>query len=99
MNKENFICPTLDLDGELHPNFSHIKELYTTGLGKLQKMAYKLTDKVLNPQVIEKTNVKLADACLPQIYYKRFKSTTQTMDSRKQHVSLKFSVNGLMWYM
>ena len=63
VNKENFICPTLHLNGELHPNFSHIKELYTMELGKVQKMAYKLADKVLNPQVIEKNNVKLADAC------------------------------------
>ena len=63
VNKENFICPTLDLDGKLHPNFSHIKELYTMELGKVQKMAYKLTDRVLNPQVIEKNKVKFADTC------------------------------------
>ena len=37
VNKDNFICPTLNLDGELHPNFSHIKELYTMELGKVQK--------------------------------------------------------------
>ena len=71
--KENFVCPTLDLDGELYPNFSHIKGLYTMKLGKVQKMAHKLTDKVLNPQVIGKKQCKISRCMLTRIYYKRFR--------------------------
>ena len=37
--------------------------MYELELGKPIKMAHKLSDKVLNPSTIEKTNVKLADSC------------------------------------
>ena len=42
--------------------FAHIKELYHIEEGKSIKPAHKLNDKVLNPCVLEKTNVKLADS-------------------------------------
>ena len=35
-------------------------------LGKPIKMAYRLSDRVLNPASIERTNVSLADACFHQ---------------------------------
>ena len=63
LNKESFCCPTLDGTGILHPNFAHIRELYHLEVRKVPKIAHKLTDVVLNPANIEKTNVKLADAC------------------------------------
>ena len=44
------------------PSFGHLKELYMLEKGKHQKLAYKLTEKVLHPKSIEKSNVKLADA-------------------------------------
>ena len=46
----------------IFPSFSHIEELYEIEKDRLEKMAYKLNEKVLHPQVMEKTNVKLADA-------------------------------------
>ena len=60
VNKESFTCPTLDDDRLLHPNFAHLKELYNIELGKAQKLAYKLSHKVLHSQSIDKTNVKLS---------------------------------------
>ena len=54
-------CP--DFDGEnVEANFEHIKTLYKMEFGKSPKYAYKLTDKVISPNGIEKTSVKLADA-------------------------------------
>ena len=46
----------------IFPNFCHLKELYDLEHGKSPKMAYKFNKKVLHPQTIEKTSVKLADA-------------------------------------
>ena len=43
-------------------SFLHIEQLYNLELGKPVKMAYKLSDKVLHPTNIEKTNVLLADS-------------------------------------
>ena len=64
LNKEVFICPSFTLENEfLSGNFAHIRELYELELGKPIKMAYRLSDRVLNPASIERTNVSLADAC------------------------------------
>ena len=46
----------------MHPNFAYLKELYNIELGKAQKLTYKLSHKVLHPQSIDKTNVKLSGA-------------------------------------
>jgi len=43
-------------------SFSHVKELHQKELGCGVKFAHKLTDKVLAPQPIERSSVKLADA-------------------------------------
>ena len=43
--------------------FDHLKELYDIELGKSVRMAYKLSDKMLRPTSIEKTDVGLADSC------------------------------------
>ncbi len=41
---------------------AHVEELYYKELGKPVKLAYKLSEKVLHPTAIEKTNVQLADS-------------------------------------
>ena len=52
-----------DFAGEhIEANFDHIVSLYKREFGKSPKFAYKLTDKVLYPNGIEKTSVKLTDA-------------------------------------
>ena len=43
------------------PSFSHINELYELVKGKHEKMAYKISEQVLHPQVIEKSSVKMAE--------------------------------------
>ena len=59
-----YLCPSVDDQlKSITANFSHIRELYNLELGKHIKMAFKLTDKVLRPSSLEKTNVKLADSC------------------------------------
>ena len=40
----------------------HIRNVYNLELGKAPKIAHRLSDKVLNPATIEKTNVSLADS-------------------------------------
>ncbi len=58
-----FCCPTFDSrQGLLHPSFHHVEELYKLEWGKPAKIAYKLSDKVLHPSALEKTNVQLADS-------------------------------------
>ena len=66
MVKKIFDCPHVDSSGSMTylPKISHLKELYDIESGKSQKMAYKLTEKVLHPQSIEKTSVKLAECCI-----------------------------------
>ncbi len=60
-NRKEFVAP--DFEGKkMHANFSHIEALYEFELGKPVKMAYKLSEKVLHPSAIEKTNVMLADS-------------------------------------
>ena len=65
-NKENFICPSMvnkeETDVTL-ASFAHIRELFGIEKGKRPKMAHKLSEKVINPFSVEKTNVRLADAC------------------------------------
>ena len=67
-------------------NFSDIEKLYELELTKPEKIAHKLSRKMLYPNSIETTNVKLADACFHEstisglLYYEergypRFKET------------------------
>ena len=59
-----FVCPSFEQDqGSITAKFSHIVQLYHLELISPVKRAHKLTEKVLHPSSIEKTNVKLADAC------------------------------------
>ena len=66
MNYSTFRYPIYDAEysGDDIPEakFAHIKELYHIEVGKSIKLAHKLNDKVLNPCVLEKINVKLADS-------------------------------------
>ncbi len=62
LTRGSFQCPDFGEQKIGQPLFIHLKQLYDLECGKTIKMAYLLTDKVLNPSSIEKTNVKLADA-------------------------------------
>ena len=63
LNKRKFCCPPFEEDNaDIQADIEHITNLYKTELGKPCKKAFKLTDKVLNPQPIERTKVLLADA-------------------------------------
>ena len=66
MNYSIFRYPTYDhsepSEEIFEAKFSHVKDIFHIELGKSIKMAHKLNDKVLNPSVLEKTNVKLADS-------------------------------------
>ena len=55
------IVPEL-LDGTMEASFLHIKNVHDIEIGKPLKLAFKLNEKVLNPAVIERTSVKLADS-------------------------------------
>ena len=71
-NKECFVCPkykqTMERfedshpEANFYPNFAHVKELQNIEIGKPVKIAHKISDKVINPLALEKTNVSLADA-------------------------------------
>jgi len=50
------------LGGTMEASFLHIKNLYDIEIGKPLKLAHKLNEKVLNPAVIERTSLKLADS-------------------------------------
>ena len=70
-------CPSIDGSKILSPNFLHLKKLHEIEKGKGTKIAYKITEKVLHPQSIEKTSVKLADSAFHErtinalIYYSK----------------------------
>ena len=56
-----------DFAGEhIEANFDHNVSLDKMEFGKSPKFAYKLTDKILSPNGIEKTFVKLADTIFQQ---------------------------------
>ena len=64
MNKKFFKCPSYaEGNEELRASFAHLKQLYNIEFGKSVRMAYKLSDKTLNPKSIERSNVALADSC------------------------------------
>ena len=43
-------------EDKVFPSFSHLEELYNIEKGQPEKMTYKLNEKVLHKQVIEKTD-------------------------------------------
>ncbi len=63
LNRKYFKCPAFE-EGEedIVADINHLHDLYKLELGKPAKKAFRLTDKVLNPQPIERTKVSLADA-------------------------------------
>ena len=61
INKLYFECPNFE-DKVLKPNMQHIKNIYHAEHGKSVKIAYRLSDKVLNPATIERSNVSLVDS-------------------------------------
>ncbi len=61
--RKEFVYPGfLNSHEEKRAKFNHLELLYNLELGKPVKIAYKLSDKVLHPTNIEKTNVLLADS-------------------------------------
>ena len=69
---ECFVCPHFESDesdenaaggskSNIYPNFAHIRQLEHLERGKPIKIAHKLTEKVLKPLALEKTNVMLAN--------------------------------------
>ena len=58
---DDSIIPHLE-PGTIEANFTDMKIIYAMELGKPGKMSHKLNEKVLNPAVIERVNVKLADS-------------------------------------
>jgi hypothetical protein len=61
LNRREFHCPPFD-GQSISANFRHVEELYKIEMTHAVKYAYKLTDKVLAPQPIERSRVQLADA-------------------------------------
>ena len=60
LRKRKFTCP--DFQGEkISADWSHLEQLYKLELDKPLRIAHKLSDKVLRPKPIERTNVKLSD--------------------------------------
>ena len=64
VNYGEYTCPSFDdFNKSIRAKFSHVHELYRLELSSPLQRAHKLTDKVLHPSSIEKTNVMLADKC------------------------------------
>ena len=60
MNYGTFVCPTFDgTNSEIEASFDHVVQVYNLELSMPIKLAHKLTDKVLDPSTLEKTNVQL----------------------------------------
>ena len=61
LNKKSLLCPSFQESGlSLHVHHIHLVQLYNIEYGNEAKMAYKLTDRVLHPSIIERRNVQLA---------------------------------------
>ena len=71
-NYKTFKCPLMEpREGKtvISPSFHVLRQLYQLEKSKPIRMAHKLTEQVLNPKSIEKTNVKLADAAFHESTY------------------------------
>jgi hypothetical protein len=62
VNKGLLVCPNFRGEKIGNPKFSHIRMLYELEAGKMVKIAFRLTNRVLFPTTIDKTNVRLADS-------------------------------------
>jgi len=82
VNKTWFSLPPFENDGmPFKACFQHLIDLFKLEMGKPAKMAYKLSDKVLHPKPIEKTNVSLAVAIFDP-------STIAAMEYYSKHLCL-----------
>ena len=82
MKNRTLTLPAFTESDELHQlkvNFSHLTRLYHMERGNPGKMAYKLTDKVLRPSVLERVNVGLAAAATDE-------TTTAALRHFEEHV-------------
>lgn len=60
-SRAKFSCPDFENFGSMWcPSFKHVVDLFEIEKAKPIKMAYKLSQKMLSPKSIEKTNVQLA---------------------------------------
>lgn len=59
LNRKEFKCPPFE-GKSLTANVEHVQQIYRLEMGRPVRYAHKLTDRVLNPKSIEKTNVDLA---------------------------------------
>lgn len=63
LNKKTLLCPPFEETGAaLTVKACHLEKLHRMEFGSPVKMAYRLSDKVLNPTSVERVNVKLADS-------------------------------------
>ena len=62
LKRIHFEIPAFKEFPEMKPDFGHIKKIYEMEYGKSVKYAYKLNDKCLASQPIERCNVNLANA-------------------------------------
>jgi len=60
LNRREFDCPPFE-GNTMKAKFEHVVDLHKKEMGTGLKYAYKLSDKVLAPQPIERTKVQLAD--------------------------------------
>ena len=91
VNKRNFKCPDWDnFSKVIAPSFSHIEELYRIERGKPVKLAHKLTDKMLHPSAIEKTNVSLADGVFHDSTIHAMKFYAENLEKSSWKDTIKF---------
>lgn len=65
LNNKKLVAPPFpgsESQEDIHVNINHLVSIYNKELGMEAKMAHRLTDKVLNPSAIERTNVQLVGA-------------------------------------
>lgn len=65
LNNKKMIAPPFpgsESEKDIHINIDHLVSIHNKELGMKAKMAHRLTDKVLNPTIIERTKVQLEGA-------------------------------------
>ena len=62
LNKKTLFCQLPGTETVLQAQYKHLQQLYRMELGQDVKMAYRLTDRVINPTSVERVNVQLAVA-------------------------------------
>ena len=62
LKQEKFILPGFDDGEQFEASYDVVRQLYDLETGKPARLAHKLSDKVLQPKVLEKTNVSLSES-------------------------------------